>query len=307
MVQRYMTTVGRKMVPVDRSYPRTFGLAVDTRWIALALLAAIGALWAAMILLGWTSTPLGDFDAYWQAGERVRSGAPLYFTPADPLDGTIYRYAPWFTWVWAPLTYLPEQLVKAAWAVLLALSGIYSLHRVWRHPVIFLLGPAMLAAVYYGNVQALMVAGLVFGLERRSGPVWIALAASLKAVPILFVLVYLGRREWAKAAWTLGLTALLVAPMLAYDLSAYPVSGQGAGLYVAAPVVWALVTLAGMGATVYLARSRYAWLAAASTVLVALPRFAAYEMTLLLASRGTGRTSAVSSWPRHSARRPSSG
>ena len=263
----------------------TSGFVDIWRYLATAMLAVVGALWAAMILTGATSTPLGDFDAYWQAGERVRSGAPLYFTPPDPLDGAIYRYAPWFAWVWAPLTFLPETLVKGLWAVLLALSGGYALHRVYRHPVMFLLGPAMLAAVYYGNVQALMVAGLVFGLERRSGPVWIALAASLKAVPILFVLVYVARREWTKAGWTLGLTALLVAPMLLHDLSAYPVSGQGAGLYVAAPLVWGAVVLAGVGVTLLAARTRYAWLAAASTVLVALPRFASYELTLLLAAR----------------------
>ena len=278
------------MVPVDRVVPRPWSLSVDN-WpsvVGTVLLAAIGALWITSLLSG--HPPLGDFDAYWQAGERIRSGAPLYFTPPDHLDATIYRYAPWFAWAWAPLTYLPEQLVKAAWAVLLVMAGVYSLHRVWRHPVIFLLGPAMLAAVYYGNVQALMVAGLVFGLERRSGPLWIALAASLKAVPILFVLVYLGRREWPKAAWTLGLTALLVAPMLAYDLSAYPVNGQGAGLYVAAPVMWGILWISAGGATILFARTPYRWLAASAAVLFALPRFAPYEMTLLLAARSRPRT-----------------
>jgi hypothetical protein len=271
-----------------RATQLTMSRPVDWPRIAATVgLATVGVLWAAMILAGATSTPLGDFDAYWQAGERIRAGELLYFTPTDPLDGTIYRYAPWFAWLWAPLTFLPETLVKAAWAVGLAGAGIYALHRVYRHPVVFLLGPAMLASVYYGNVQALMVAGLVFGLERRTGPLWIALAASLKAVPILFVLVYLGRREWGKAAWTLGLTALLVVPMGLYDLSGYPIGGQSVGLSVSAPALWIALTLAGIGATIYLARSRYAWLAAATTVLVALPRFASYEMTLLLPSPQT--------------------
>lgn len=225
---------------------------------------------------------MGDFDAYWQAGQRIVAGEPLYFTPADHADPTIYRYAPWFAWAWAPLTFLPYYLVQAVWAILLAAAGWYAVWRVKGHPVIFLLGPSMLAAVWYGNVQALMLAGLVFGLERRSGPAWIALAASLKAVPLLLVLVYLGRREWSKAAWTLGLTAALVAPMLLYDLSAYPAAGQMIGLAREAPLAWGAGALLGAGLTLHLARTRYAWLAASATVLLALPRFAPYELSLLL-------------------------
>ena len=61
----------------------------------------------------------------------------------------------------------------------------------------------------------------MWGVERRSGPIWIALGASLKAVPLALALVYAGRGEWRKAAVAAGLTALLVAPMLLFDLSGY--------------------------------------------------------------------------------------
>jgi hypothetical protein len=74
----------------------------------------------------------------------------------------------------------------------------------------------------YGNVQALMVAGIVWGLQRPSGPVWVALAASLKVAPILFALHYLRRREWRKLGLTLGLTAALWIPMLAFNWTDYP-------------------------------------------------------------------------------------
>ena len=70
-------------------------------------------------------------------------------------------------------------------------------------------------------MQPLLVLGLMWGVERRSGPLWIALGASLKGVPLLLALVYAGRGEWRRAAMALGLTAVLVAPALLFDLSHY--------------------------------------------------------------------------------------
>jgi hypothetical protein len=250
------------------------------------LASFVTAPWIIAILAGWSGSFLGDFEAYWLAGERVRAGASLYFTPAgeaDPMVHYAYRYAPWFAWLWAPLTLLPKPLTMAGWFIVLGACGLYSVWSLRRHPAILLLGPSVLAAAWYGNVQMLMVAGLLYGVDRRTGPLWIALAASLKAVPILLVLVYVGRGQWARAGLTVALTALLVAPMLAYDLSAYPVGQtQLIGLAREAPVIWAALALLSVGLTVALARTRYAWLAASSAALISLPRFALYEMTLLL-------------------------
>lgn len=257
--------------------------------IATALLAAIAVLWCTSVLLGNSGPFLGDFDAYWQAGVRLRDGSPLYFTPANHADSTIYRYAPWFAWVWVPLTLLPMPLVQAAWLTALLAAGAFALWPMRSHPVVLLLGPPMLAATYYGNVQALMVAALAYGLGRRSGPGWIALTASLKAVPLLFVLVYVGRRQWSAAALTIGLTLVLVAPMLLYDLSGYPARGQAIGLAAEAPAVWVGVASACAATTLRLARTRYAWLAAASTVLVALPRFAPYDLSFMASVRSADK------------------
>lgn len=70
--------------------------------------------------------------------------------------------------------------------------------RAWLQVMFFF--PILIGISAVGNAQALMVAWLVWGAERRSGPLWIALAASLKAVPILFAIVYIGRRQWG--AWS---------------------------------------------------------------------------------------------------------
>jgi hypothetical protein len=176
---------------------------------------------------------------------------------------------------------LPIEVVQAGWLVLNVAGGAYALWPVRKHPAALLLGPSMLAACYYGNVQALMVAALLYGLPRRAGPAWIALAASLKATPILFVLIYLGRRDWSRVGTTLGLTAFLVAPMLLYDLSGYPVSGQFVGLAADAPLLWAATAGAAGIASLLLSRTTYASLAGASAALLALPRFAPYEVTVL--------------------------
>jgi hypothetical protein len=127
-----------------------------------------------------------------------------------------------------------------------------------------------------------MIAALVLGVERRSGPLWIAAAASLKAFPILYVLVYVGRREWWKAAVTFVLTGVLVAPFVLYSLEHYPTSAGGAGVLITWPVVYVVVVAVSAGVALWLGRTRYGWLAAAATVCLALPRFFLYDVTYLL-------------------------
>lgn len=61
-----------------------------------------------------------------------------------------------------------------------------------------MLWSGILLAASASALVPLIVAALVLGVERRTGPPWIAFAASLKAVPILFVVTYLGRREWVR-------------------------------------------------------------------------------------------------------------
>ena len=99
-------------------------------------------------------------------------------------------------------------------------AGAYAWSAEWGAALAFLL-PFGLEGAAYGNVQPLLVLALLWGAPRRSGPIWVALAASLKLDPILLVVVYAGRGEWARAAWTLAITAALVLPMLAFDLSGY--------------------------------------------------------------------------------------
>jgi hypothetical protein len=125
---------------------------------------------------------------------------------------------------------------------------------------------------------------LLWGIERRSGPLWIAVGASLKAVPLLLALVYAGRGEWRRAAVTLAFTAVLVGPVLLFDLSGYstdPGPNQMSLASVWFPAFVAVAALA-MVATVLLARSRYRWLAGSLALIAALPRLLTYEIGFLL-------------------------
>jgi hypothetical protein len=160
--------------------------------------------------------------------------------------------------------------------------------------------PILIGISATGNVHPLLIAALVLGVERRSGPVWIGLAASLKAVPILFVMTYLGRRQWIRAAAAAAITGVLVAPMLLYDLSNYVTTAGGAPLLVAWPPLYVAVVVAGMLLSLRLARSRWGWLTSATTVSLALPRFFLYDVTYLMVGAPDDR--AVSSETSRSAR-----
>ena len=264
------------------------------RIVALAVIIGIGLFNLSQAALHWT---LSDAEAYWNAGLRLREGAPLYPSVSNVDAPEVYRYAPWFAWLAVPFTFLPGQVAGALWsAALLAASGVALMPliqaRAWLLVAFFM--PILVGISAVGNVHALMIAWLVHGVGRRSGPLWIALAASLKIFPILFAAVYLGRGQWVRAALAVAVAGALWAPALLYDLRGYPTDpGQAASL-IAVPMLWAVAVGAGIGMTLRVARTRFGWLAAATTVAVSLPRILVYDMTYLMVgappSRATRRS-----------------
>ena len=253
------------------------------RTVALAVIIGVGLfnLWIAVT--GWT---LSDAGAYWQAALRLREGAPLYPELASAEGSAIYRYAPWFAWLTVPWTFLPQWLAGVLWSgVLLGASALalLPLFRLRAWILVAFFAPILVGISAVGNVQPLIVVALVLGVERRSGPLWVALAASLKIFPLLLALVYAGRRQWVRFAVTVALAGLLWVPAVLWnDLSSYPIAaGVAAGL-VAFPILYFAVTGLAMGATFALAPTRWGWLAGATTVVLALPRLFVYDVTYLM-------------------------
>jgi len=228
----------------------------------------------------WTMT---DSAAYWNAAMRLRDGAPLYPVVGNVEASDVYRYAPWFAWLTVPFTYLPIWLAGAIWSLMLVAASVVAMVPLARRGAWFQVAfffPILVGISAYGNVQALLVASLVWTVDRWSGPAWIGVAASLKIFPILFALTYLGRGQWARALVAMAVGAILWAPALLYDLRGYVTESGQAGLF-NSTVVWVAVTVAASAAALSLARTRRGWIASATAVALAAPRFFIYDVTYL--------------------------
>jgi hypothetical protein len=268
------------------------------RILALAICIGIG---LAFVIANVRSWDLEDADAYWNAAQRLRIGQPLYI-PVDPgADEMVaYRYAPWFAWAWVPLTYLPKHVVQIAWSAVLiaasavALAPLVRMRSAAAVCLLFLLGGLLIRTASTGNVHALMMAALVWGVSRRSAPFWIGVAASLKVVPILFALVLAGRGEWRRTALAIGVAALLWLPAAFLSLGSYPAeAGESLSLLsIVGPIPWLVAAAVVTGVAFRLAKTRYAWAAASAAVIAAVPRLAFYDLTYLLVATpaGSGRT-----------------
>jgi hypothetical protein len=265
--------------------------------IGLLLLFAIGDIWLRRANWGFE-----DVRAYWEAALRVREGLPLYGGTDNPNSYAVFRYAPWFAWMWVPLTYLQRQAAELLWGALLGVSSLAVLVALVRLrtaaavALAVLLLPMFMSLVQVGNVQPLLVATLAFGVSRRSGPLWIALAASIKATPILYTLVYVARRQWWRVAISVGITALLLAPLLFFDTSSYQ-TDPGASFslyYYFGPLAWAVAAAASVLLAAWFAwqRSEWVWVAASVAVALCAPRAHVTYATFLavgLLDRGRDR------------------
>lgn len=252
------------------------------RIVVLAIVIGIGFNHVWWSIADWH---LDDMNAYWDAGMRLRTGGELFPPVADVLASEVYRYSPWFAWLWTPLTLLPRVVVEVVWSVVLlgaSALAVWPLVRrgAWLAVAFFL--PILVGISSGGNVHALLIASLVLGVERRSGPLWIGVAASLKLFPILFVLTYLGRRQWTRAAVACLVAGLLLAPYLLYDLSNYVTTAGGAALLWDWPIVYGIAVVAAVLVALRLAPTRHGWLASSMAVVLALPRSFLYDITWLM-------------------------
>lgn len=259
----------------------------------VATIAVVGALLLLYVLMSagrqW-SWPAADAEAYWLAASNLRAGEPIY--AGCPTCAETYRYAPWFAFAWVPLTFLPKAIVMAAWMaamIVATLACLYPLVRGWRLELLavgVIIGVPLLHNAWMGNVHSLMLLPLVYAIDRRSGPVWIALAASLKFVPIAYAAVFILRRQWGRAALTVALTAVLMAPMLAFDLSSYSSElGATYALWDDSPLIAGVLVAVAAFALWRWRHRPGAWVLAGALVMAISPRLHLSGMGYLLAGQ----------------------
>ena len=242
---------------------------------ALAILAIYAAISVGAIVANWY---FADAEGYWAVGMRLREGQALYPALASQDGPEVFRYAPWFAWAWWGLSHLPHGAVMAGWLALLATAAAYT---IWLLPrslagalLAALFAPMLLRAISQGNVQPLLIAALAFGLTRRSGPLWIGIAASLKIVPLLLASVYVANRESRRAAVAAAVTAVLWLPALAYGVEQYPTAMGGSAFPFG---LWTFVIAGGGLLAVFVAPRRYRLLAACVATAFASPRWIPYN------------------------------
>jgi hypothetical protein len=224
------------------------------RLVSVAVLLVRATLWIGLgVFLGWSVTDGGvseagkpdDWFAYALGAERVLHGQPLYVDPGFAHDLT-WRSAPWLAFVWMPLNALGS-LGPMLWLVLCGASAVYVITSLFRSGgqagvVLAVMALSLLAGIPQGNMGLPMLALLVW---RRADPWSIAIAASLKIYPLLLALGFVAERRWRDLALTIGLTAILWAPALAFNIADWrPPGSAGAQLPVAVVVVAGLVPLA---------------------------------------------------------------
>jgi hypothetical protein len=248
--------------------------------------------WAVYVLASWVLlwNP-ADAGAYYDAAVRLTQGENLY-APMHPEAHEVYRYAPWFAVAWIPLTFLPRDLALHLWSLAMLACSVVAVWPLLRRgtpaalALAALLGAFLAETAMFGNAHPAVVAALVVAVGTRWLPVVLGITASVKLVPILFVLPWArgGQLVWAGVA--VAVAAILWAPALMYDLSGYE-TDPGTGLlsfYAVSPVLWAvLVVLAAIfAAWAVWARSRWAWVALALLMFLGPPRVALSYLGFLI-------------------------
>jgi hypothetical protein len=251
--------------------------------VVLAILIGVG---LAIVIRAIAEWPLGDLKIYLGAAQRIRDGQALYAVDVPSYEA--FWYAPWFALVFVPASFLPYQVVAIVWSAILVVASIATVVPLLRMrtragvALASLVLSLLIGVSAGGNVQPLLVLALSRTRHRPSGPVWIALAASLKLTPALLILAYAAERTWRRALVAALLTSALLAPGLVLGQFREVSGGIDAlALFGISPIAYGL-SVAAACLAVFIVRRRYATLVASIAGVLALPRLFAYDITLVM-------------------------
>jgi hypothetical protein len=263
---------------------------------ALFALAVVGALIGLYIgLVHVDRDPAADVHAYYEAGQRLNAGIPLYEQTVSTDGSRYYFYPPLLAIAFRPLALLPFEVAASIWVLLmvLALTGtvwLLGVRNRWGWLALGWLAPAIAWALTIGQAHVattfLMTLGTPFGL---------ALAGHLKIFPALAAVYWLGLRDWRRlrwfVGWSLGLAILsfVLEPNGSIAFLGFPsldLVGEVMNLspYAISPVLWGVLVVALGAASLVFARTRYGWLAAVALSVFANPRLLMYQLSSFLAA-----------------------
>ena len=188
--------------------------------LALAAAVQIGA----QLALGF------DLLAYWEAGQRVASGGPLYRAPGETL-GELgeFRYPPHVALAFVPLAQLALPVAKVVWlAVQLTVAAAVGLALLRRLPAAarpwaaaaYVLYLPLVLEVVLGNLNLLTLALCLLAWRLRDRPALagglLAAGLGLKLLPLTLIPFYLAAGRIRIVLWTLatGLGVLIVTAIL---------------------------------------------------------------------------------------------
>jgi len=197
------------------------------RSAALLVLAAI--VLFSLVFLFRVKDEMADFEVNYKAGERIRSGETLYRTADGHWQ---FKYPPFSTFLYVPLTLLPLSLAKAVWfgAMILATVMLFVISsqlidikgKTFFSPAFFaalVLARYFLRELQLGQINALitfLLVSLIWLLARSKTPAAAAaggalggLATALKPYALVFFPYFALRKRWP--ALGLGLAVLSLA------------------------------------------------------------------------------------------------
>jgi hypothetical protein len=220
-----------------------------------------------------------DAVGYWNAGQHILNGQPLYFDQGLPFGSEVYLFAPWFAWVWAPMTLLPREPVMLSWMVLMCFATYWAASPLFREGTLSSIGLGCILAyalawgALWANVMPLLVGALIHAHGRRQFPVVVGLAASLKVLPVLYLWPYVVERQWNHVAIGVGIMGILWSPALLYGISGYPTGYMPTmSLMQVSGWLWAGVAVTASLLAFALRHSKYRWLTTTAAILAIYPR-----------------------------------
>ena len=297
------TASGARRVPPVESPPltaRALRLSPATRrqvrWI-LVVAAVIGLLIGVdTFLLHLRADPLADVRAYYDAVARLNAGLPLYDQPASTDDAAFYRYPPLLAILFRPLALLPFPVAAAIWEAVVIAAFALTIVRIGARDRRTWLLVGMLAAPILWTL-AIGQAHLPMTLLMALASPWaVAFATHLKLFPALLAVWWLGRREWRQlglfAAWVagLGVLQLVLEPTGTLAFLSFPGLEQVGTVenlspFAVSPILWVASVAVLAVAALWLAPTRWGWVAAVVLSVFATPRLHLYQLSALLAAK----------------------